>query len=116
MGPFPSMVLQTSGNDKLLWKNILVLDYPDLDVESFPIECKYGNFGPAQKEVADSTGIPDYNFTMESTFFCSKGVINEDGTKITTYGISNCMEEWVWMDEKMMEETKANRDPYETPR
>ena len=45
-----------------------------------------------------------------------KGVMNSEGTKITIWGLVNKLEEWEWMDEKMIEDMKEDRDPFEAPR
>ena len=117
MGEFRAIVLQTSENDKhLLWKNLICLDYPDIESTGFTLDCFYGNFGEARKEVADATGITDYNFMAKSVFVNSKGIINEEGTKITLWGMANKLEEWVWLDEEMIKELKDDRDPYDAPR
>ena len=48
--------------------------------------------------------------------FKGKGVMNSEGTKITIWGLANKLEEWEWMDEKMIEDMKEDRDPFEAPR
>ena len=115
MGPFPAVCLQTSGSNKLLWKNLVALDYPDIESGSFAIDCKYGNFGEAREEITKATGEKEYNFVAANQMMNCKGVINSDGTKITVWGISNSMEEWVWLDEALMQKMKDDRDPYEAP-
>ena len=116
MGEFRAILLQTSGNNKLLWKNLICLDFPDIKADSFQLDCSFGSFGKAQKEVADATGVKEYNFRAESVFVNSKGVMNEDGTKITIWGMANKLEEWVWVDDEMIQRLKDDRDPYDAPR
>ena len=53
---------------------------------------------------------------IESIMFKGKGVMNAEGTKITIWGLANKLEEWEWMDEKMIEDMKEDRDPFEAPR
>lgn len=115
MGPFPSMILQTSGENMLLWKNLVALDHPDLETGSVPITCHFGNFGAARKEIADATGVSDYNFWADGYFVNCKGVINEEGTKMTMWGVSYAVEEWIWLDEEMIEDIKNDRDSYLSP-
>ena len=115
MGPFNANILQTSGNNKLLWKNLVALDYPDIEAGSFAIDCQFGNFGEAREEIAKATGEKHYNFHASNPMMNIKGVMNSDGTKITAWGITNTMEEWVWLDETMMQEIKDDRDPFEAP-
>ena len=64
MGPFNANILQTSGNNKLLWKNLVALDYPDIEAGAFSIDCQYGNFGEARKEIFEATTQKDYNFQV----------------------------------------------------
>ena len=45
-----------------------------------------------------------------------KGVLNEEGTKITLWGLSNSLDEWVWLDDDAIEELKNDRDEFEAPR
>jgi len=45
-----------------------------------------------------------------------KGVLNEEGTKITLWGLSNSLDEWVWVDDDAIEELKNDRDEFEAPR
>ena len=104
------------GANQMNWKNLVALDYPDIEYGSVTLGCHYGNFGEARKEVAEATGQKDYNFKGESILFKAQGVLNAEGTKITTWGLSNKLEEWVWMDEDMIKEMKEDRDPYEAPR
>ena len=42
--------------------------------------------------------------------------MNEDGTKITIWGMANKLEEWVWVDDEMIQRLKDDRDPYDAPR
>ena len=115
MGPFIANILQTSGDNKLLWKNLVALDYPDIEAGSSVINCLFGSFGMASEEIAKATGEKYYNFIASNKIINCKGVMNSDGTKITIWGISNTMEEWVWLDENMMQDIKDNRDPFEAP-
>ena len=116
MGPFPAMILQTKGSSKLLWKNLVALDYPDIEAGTFALDCKYGNFGEAREEIAKATGEKDYNFTASNQMLNCKGVMNPEGTKITIWGLSNAMEEWEWLDDTMLQKIKDDRDPFEEPR
>jgi len=114
MGSMKSMILQTNGSS-MRWKNLVALDYPDIEAGAFSIDCQYGNFGEARKEIFEATTQKDYNFQIESIMFKGKGVMNAEGTKITIWGLANKLEEWEWMDEKMIEDMKEDRDPFEAP-
>ena len=117
MGGIRAYILQTSGKNTMLWKNLVALDYPDIDSDRcMKVECEFGSFGEAREEIASATGVNEYNFTAKSVLFSCKGVLHQDGTKMTTWGMSNEKEEWVWMDDQMMKDLMGDRDPYASPR
>ena len=115
MGPFIANILQTSGDNKFLWKNLVAIDYPDIGAGGSVIDCKFGSFGVASEDIARATGEKYYNFIASNKMINCKGVMNSDGTKITIRGITNTIEEWVWLDENMMKDIKDNRDPFDAP-
>ena len=53
---------------------------------------------------------------MNSAFYNYKGILHRDGAKITTWGMSNQLEEWLWIDDQMLQNLKDERDPYIAPR
>ena len=116
MGPIKAIILQTSGSNQLKMKNLVALDYPDLEAGSTPLECNYGDFGEAKKEIADATGVKNNNIRVHNSMMDFKGVLNEEGNKMTMWGLGNAMEEWVWLDGDAIEEHKKDRDDFEAPR
>ena len=46
------------------WKNLVALDYPDIEAGAFSIDCQYGNFGETRKEIFEATTQKDYNFQV----------------------------------------------------
>ena len=97
-------------------KNMISLDYPDIK-GNFPGTLKFGNFGPARKEISDVTGVDHYN--MEITYFGVMkvyGFVNETGTVITSWGSSNSVEVMKWLSAQEMEELKEKRDDINAPR
>ena len=110
------MILQTSGVSQLSWKNLIALDYPDIETEGSKMTCEFGNFGVARKEIVEATGSQNYNFKGTSPMFNSMGVMNSEGTKITVWGMSNKLEEWTWLDDDEVQEMKDDRDPFDKPR
>jgi len=114
MGDF-QIILQTSGDNKLLWKNMVFLDYPDIPVECVNLDCEFGSFGQPREEIAKATGVSDSNIRIKSPFVNGKGVLNKTGTKITIFGITNTLEEWIWLDDEKLEKVKAERDPFDFP-
>ena len=117
MDAFSSLIMETSGNNFLSF-NLVALDYPRTSRARYNhvMKCQFGNFGLARKEVAEATQADQYNFQMVDSFIKLKGVLNQEGTKITLWGTTNKLEEWFWLDEEMMERLRNDREPYEAPR
>ena len=116
MGDFRSIILQTSGTNQLIWKNLVSLDYPDIEYQGMILKCQFGRLGKACEEIVAATGVEEYNIEVKGTFVNNMGVLNDEGTKITIFGVSNAVEEWIWMDEDMLKKAKEDRDPFGTPR
>ena len=72
--------------------------------------------GQSREEIARATGVSDSNIRIKSPFVNGKGVLNKTGTKITIFGITNTLEEWIWLDDEKLEKVKAERDPFDFPR
>ena len=45
----------------------------------------------------------------------SKGVVSEDGTKIYSFGMWNCLETLTWQSEEDIQKIAEDRDPMEAP-
>ena len=102
--------------DRMVGKNMISLDYPDLEGD-LTFTLKYGDFGPARKEVSDITGVDHYNFEV-TVFGIMKtyGFVNESGTEITVWGSTNSIEIMKLMSPKEIDELKAKREDINTPR
>ena len=99
-------------------KAITCVDYPYLEGE-YLVPIKFGEFGTARKEIAEATGINDFNLKLG--FFYDYypetcGVINECGTEITFWGGSDSLEVIRWMSDQDFEKLKMNMDHKATPR
>ena len=116
MGEIKAYILRTSGKKTMEWDNLITLEYPNVGAGGTTVECEYGSFGEAREEVAAATGVKEYNFKAKCVYFQWKGVLHEDGTKVTTFGMANKLEDWEWMDDKMIQRTLDDRDPFEAPR
>ena len=102
--------------DKMEGKNMISLDYPDIK-GSFPGKLKFGDFGPARKEISDVTGVDYYN--IEITYFGVVkvyGFVNENGTEITSWGQSNSVEIIKWLSPQEIEVLKGKREDINAPR
>ena len=111
----PAMIQVVDGS-KMEAKNLIGLDYPDLG-GSFPGTISHGDFGPAREEVARATGAERNNFELRfSEFVRLHGVVNEGGTEITLWGISNSLETMRWLSPEEVEQMKESRDDFKAPR
>jgi len=96
-------------NVSLMW-----LDFPDCKAVKTGT-WKKGDFGPARNEIAEKTGIQNYNIQMDSIFGKIPGVLHENGTQIDYWGFSNGYEVIKWMTPEELEKIKENREPAEAP-
>ena len=111
----PSYIWDVNG-ESIAGKNMISLDYPDLEGH-LNFTLKFGDFGPARKEVLDITGVDNYNFEVTAFgFMKTYGFVNESGTEITTWGTSNSIEILKWMSPENINELKAKREDIDTPR
>ena len=86
-------------------------------VESYPCTMKFGDFGPARKEVVEASGAEKYN--LERTIarvIKSYGVINETGTEVTSWGFTNELEVMRWMSPKDLQKLRDGREDFNAPR
>ena len=68
-------------------RNIIDFDYPELKPVSTQ-KWKYGDYGPAKSEVAEMTGIQNYNIEIPSIFGMMPAVLNKEGNKLYFYGFT----------------------------
>ena len=78
---------------------------------------RFGDYGPARKEVAEATGCKVYN--VEKTIgqhIKTYGIVNDAGTEITSWGFSNSLEVSKWLSPEMLDKIKKDRDSFNAPR
>ena len=78
---------------------------------------KFGDFGPARKEVAEAAGADNYN--LERTIarvIKTYGVINEAGTEVTSWGFTNELEVMRWLSPEDLKKLRDRRDDFNAPR
>jgi len=77
----------------------------------------FGDFGDAHDEVAKETGKKRYNVEISAWGGSWKphAVLNDDGTKLTYYGMARSIDSMVWMSKEEVEEYKASGDPASSP-
>ena len=112
--PNDVFVIDDEGN--ICTKPMISLDYPEIDA-SIPLSAKSGDFGPAEKAVADACGgATDYNVevTLMPALPPVRGVLNEDGTEIvlSKHGV----EKMRWVSTEEIEALKERREHKDTPR
>ena len=116
LGDMRAWILKTTGTTTMIMKNLITTDFPNIDSGGLPFEFGFGNFGEAREEIKEATGEKGYNIKVNSAFYNYKGILHRDGAKITTWGMSNQLEEWLWIDDQMLQNLKDERDPYIAPR
>ena len=107
--------LNLVNGEKWEGKTMIALDYPDIE-SGWAGTIKHGNFGPTRKEVADATGAEYNNFEMDVVMLKIPGVVNESGTKITFWGMTNTLETMHWLSPEEVKEARENRDDFNAPR
>ena len=102
--------------EKMDGKNYVALDYPDIG-GGHACTIKFGDFGPARKEIAEATGDTNYNVEINfGGFLTSKGILNETGTEITTWGMTNTLEKIKWLSPDEVKDRQEDRDDFNAPR
>ena len=56
----PSSIVTIEG-DRLSTKPLIALDYPDIGMGDGGTVIKFGDFGPARKEIVEATGTVDFS-------------------------------------------------------
>ena len=95
--------------------NLISLDHPDDSKPMITDPWKYGDFGPAKAEVAEITGIKNYNIEIPSFFGTMSAVLNDEGTKIYFYGFSKKVDTIEWLSDEDVEKLKEDWDSAEAP-
>ena len=61
----PSSIVAIEG-DRLSTKPLIALDYPGMGMGDEGTLIKYGDFGPARKEIVEATGTVDFRSTWDA--------------------------------------------------
>ena len=111
----PGFIYVVEG-ENMHMKNMIALDYPDIE-SGFSLTLKHGDFGPPRKEVAEATGGADRN-NIEMEFMGQKflGVMNENGTKFSIWGMANKLDTMKWLSPEEVKKARENRDDFDAPR
>jgi len=78
---------------------------------------KYGDFGDAKQDVAREAGKQKYNIDINlwQGALGGKGIINDDGKKITFFGMSNAVDSFEWESNESINAYKETGDPVDCP-
>ena len=95
--------------------NLISLDHPDDSKPMITDPWKYGDFGPAKAEVAEITGIKNYNIEIPSFFGRMPAVLNAKGDKVYFYGFTKTVNIIEWMSTEGIEKLKVDRDSADAP-
>ena len=97
----------------------IYLDYPDLKPEAETIgKLEYGDFGPAPLELAELSGIQNFNLRLQHGEFKLRLILNAEGTRfyaeklIATEKNFNIRE---WVNDEMLNEFKESRESADAP-
>ena len=103
--------------NKIEAKPIIVLDYPQIQPNPWVANStwEFGDFGSARKEIVDRTGIENYNWKFDLNTTTLYGVIFKEGKEIVTFGTTNSLEIFKWMDKEDLEKLSQNREPADAP-
>ena len=100
--------------EKAEMRNIIDFDFPDLKPMSTQA-WKYGDYGPAKSEVAEMSGIQNYNIEIPSIFGTMPAVLNKEGNKLYFYGFTKKVDIMEWISEEDMKKLLEDRDPADAP-
>ena len=102
--------------DKMKYKNLISLDYPDISFDTFSFDIELGEFDPTNKEMKEATKADNYNvcFTWQNMKF--QGVANPEGDKIHLWGMMKKVEYLYKMTNEQIQAMKDARDHVDAPR
>ena len=78
---------------------------------------KFGDFGEAVAEVAKEAGKKNANIEINcwGGLLAGKGILSDDGKKVTFWGISNAVDFFEWESEESINALKNSGDPVDAP-
>ena len=78
---------------------------------------KFGEFDEAHPEVSKHTGKKNNNveISLWGGLWLTKGILSDDGKKITTWGATNELSSFVWLSEEDYAAMKDFAEPADAP-
>ena len=105
-----STIFEVEG-EKWLVKNLIALDYPDVESSMPPSRMKYGDFGAASKEIAEATGQEKYNIEIVWYWGDNKmpGCVEESVGAVlqAQAGVADQQQETAELEDVSMEEVRV---------
>ena len=96
------------------------LDYPELKPEAPENKGKleYGDFGPAPTELAELSGIQNFNLRLETKAFKRRLILNDEGTRYYAEKMIATQKNFKireWVNDEKLNEFKESRDSADEP-
>ena len=96
------------------------LDYPELKPEAPENKgrLEYGDFGPAPPELAELSGIQNFNLKLETKAFKRRLILNNEGTRYYAEKMIATQKNFAireWVNDEMLNEFKESRDSADEP-
>ena len=106
-------------NENIEFFSHIYLDYPELKEEAETIgRLEYGDFGPAPPELAELSGIQNFNLRLETKAFKRRLILNDEGTRYYTEKMIATQKNFgirEWVNDEMLNEFKESRDSADEP-
>ena len=97
----------------------IYLDYPELKEEAESIgRLEYGDFGPAPPELAELSGIQNFNLRLETKAFKRRLILNDEGTRYYAEKMIATQKNFKireWANDEKLNEFKESRDSADEP-
>ena len=96
------------------------LDHPELKPEAKELYGKlvYGDFGPAPPELAELSGIQNFNLKLELNFFKLRLILNDEGTRYYAEKMVPTQKDFKmreWVNDEELNEFKELWEPADSP-
>ena len=113
-------IAQINGENLEFFSHVY-LDYPELKPEEGNTgKLEYGDFGPAPPELAELSGIQNFNLRLEIQAFNFKLrlILNDEGTRYYAEKFMATQKNFTirdWVNDEMLNEFKESRDHADAP-
>ena len=95
------------------------LDHPELKPEAKDLgKLEYGDFGPAPPELAELSGVQNFNLRLEFKIFKLRLILNNEGTRFYAEKMVPTQKDFKmreWVNDEELNEFKELREPADAP-